>query len=270
MANSKKGVLLTSLLVLVAITISSCERPYSEVPLDAATADGTSVFVSPFPTSDNPMAMVEEYATGTAVAETAAALTAGTPLAVSTTPAGTEITPVTSPTATLATQEIMCTPPACAAGESLVCPSGSTCPGGCGYVCAPNTPTATPPSSTSGGSTTSSCGASYTLQSGEFPFCIARRCDVDPAELLALNGLASGDIYYPNLTLKIPQSGKPFPGDRSLNNHPATFIVGSTSSADSIYGVACYYGDIEPSSIANANNLSLNAQLSPGQSLTIP
>jgi LysM repeat protein len=110
--------------------------------------------------------------------------------------------------------------------------------------------------------------ASYTLQKGEFPYCIARRFDVDPSELLALNRLARGDIYYPNLTLKIPQSGDPFPPPRQLNNRPDTYTVADPSMT--LYGVACYYGDIDPATIAQANNLPLTAVLSVGQRLAIP
>ncbi len=36
---------------------------------------------------------------------------------------------------------LMCTPPACAPGETYACPSGD-CPGGCGTICAAPTPTA--------------------------------------------------------------------------------------------------------------------------------
>jgi len=91
---------------------------------------------------------------------------------------------------------------------------------------------------------------------------------VDPAELLSLNGLTSGDVYYPNLTLTIPQSGKPFPGTRALHSHPTTFTVDSADRT--IYGVACYYGDVDPAAIAQANNLQPSAVLTVGQQLTIP
>ena len=75
MANRNHSVILFSLLVLTAIFISACTQPYSTVSLDETPAAAeTSLFVSPFPTSDNPMAMVEELSTGTALAETAAAL----------------------------------------------------------------------------------------------------------------------------------------------------------------------------------------------------
>jgi len=79
MANRKKSVILFSLLALTGILVSACTQPYSNEPLEAPTVNPTTLFVSPLPTSDNPMAMVEELSTGTALAETAVALTAGTP-----------------------------------------------------------------------------------------------------------------------------------------------------------------------------------------------
>jgi LysM repeat protein len=109
--------------------------------------------------------------------------------------------------------------------------------------------------------------SSYTLQRGEFPYCIARRFDVDPDALLSLNGLSSGNIYYPNLTLRIPQSGT-FPGTRALRNHPATHTV--ASSSDTIYSIACLYGDVDPAAIAQANNLAVGAALTAGQQLSVP
>ena len=271
MANRKKSTILFSLLALTAILISACERSFSSVPLETPAAEVTSLFVSPFPTSDNPMAMVEELSTGTALAETAAALTAGTPLA---TVAGTEITPDSNATATVTPPlEAVCTAPACTAGQTLICPSGSTCAGGCGMVCAENTLTPTTslnqPSSGSSGGVGQSCTSPYTLQKGEFPYCIARRCDVDPAALLGLNHLASGDIYYPNLTLNLPQSGKPFPGTRSLRSHPDTYTVANADMT--VYGVACAYGDVDPVDIINSNTgLSLGSALTIGQRIIIP
>jgi LysM repeat protein len=110
--------------------------------------------------------------------------------------------------------------------------------------------------------------ATYTLQNGEFPYCIARRFNVDPDELLSLNGITGGDIYYSGFTLKIPQTGNPFPGARALRNHPATYTV--TSSNETLYSIACIFGDIDPSAIATANGISVASTLSPGQQLSIP
>lgn len=109
--------------------------------------------------------------------------------------------------------------------------------------------------------------ASYTLQKGEFPYCIARRFDVNPDDLLSINGLSSGNVYYANLTLKIPQSSS-FPGTRALRNHPATYTV--AASDETIYSVACLFGDVKPSDIAQVNNISSGAALTPGQQLSIP
>lgn len=244
MANRKNSVILFSLLALTAILISACERSFSSVPVETPAPEVTSLFVSPFPTSDNPMAMVEELSTGTALAETAVALTAGTPLAPAA--AGTEITPDNNATATLALD--------LSSGATATLSLDSNI-----------TPSVTQPAPT----VTVNRPASYTLQKGEFPYCIARRFNIDPAELLSLNGLASGDIYYPNLTLTIPQSGKPFPGTRALRSHPGTFTVVDASTT--LYGIACEYGDVDPASLVQANpSLSLASVLTVGQQISVP
>ena len=241
MVNHNHRAILLSLLVLTAIVISACERPYSNVPVETPAAAETSMFVSPFPTSDNPMAMVEELSTGTALAATSAALTAGTPLA--TEAVTTEITPGSGDTETPGIDvTVTVTPPL----ENV-------------------TPTITQPAPT----VTTNRPASYTLQKGEFPYCIARRFNVDPAELLNLNGLTNGEIYYPNLTLTIPQTGKPFPGTRALRSHPDTYTVADPSMT--VYGVACVYGDVDPAAIVQANSgLSLTSTLTVGQQINIP
>lgn len=242
MANRKKSVILFSLLVVTAIIISACTQPYSTVPLETVEADATSLFVEPFPTSDNPMAMVENLSTGTALAETAAALTAGTPLA---TEVSTQVTSDSNATAT----------------PTLDTPTEPSATPTLGNI----TPIATQPAPT----VTTNRPGSYTLQKGEFPYCIARRFNVDPAELLSLNGLANGDIYYPNLTLTIPQSGKPFPGTRALRSHPDTYTVADASLT--VSAVACVYGDVDPASIVSANSgVTLTSPLTAGQTLTIP
>jgi len=108
--------------------------------------------------------------------------------------------------------------------------------------------------------------ATYTLQSGEFSYCIARRFNVDPDNLLALNGLNEGQTLQPGLVLRIPQTGS-FPGTRALHSHPTTYTV---AVDDTIYKVACYFGDIDPTSIAAANGLSLSSPLTTGRTLNIP
>ena len=109
--------------------------------------------------------------------------------------------------------------------------------------------------------------AAYTLKGGEFPYCIARRFNVDPGELLRLNGLTAYSVYYSGMTLQIPKSGRPFPGNPALRPHPATYTV---RAGDTIYKIACAFGDVDPNAIVAANNMSKPYTLSPGQQLTIP
>jgi LysM repeat protein len=107
----------------------------------------------------------------------------------------------------------------------------------------------------------------YTLKGGEFPYCIARRFNVDPGELLRANGLSSSSVYYAGMNLKIPQSGRSFPGQRSLRSHPTTYTV---LHGDTIYRVACYFGAVAPEQIAAANGLTEPYKLTAGQLLNIP
>jgi LysM repeat protein len=109
--------------------------------------------------------------------------------------------------------------------------------------------------------------ASYTIQRGEFPYCIARRFNVDPAELLRMNGLTSTSVYYVGMVLRIPQSGHPFPGNRSLQEHPASYTV---RPGDTIYSISCDFGNVDPSGIAYVNSLKPPYRLTPGDTINIP
>ena len=109
--------------------------------------------------------------------------------------------------------------------------------------------------------------ASYTLQKGEFPFCIARRFNVNQTELLALNGLNINSQVLAGTTLRIPQTGNHFVTTRSLKSHPAQYTV---VAGDTIYTIACKFGDVSPDMIALANDLSSPYNLSVGQTLQIP
>lgn len=107
---------------------------------------------------------------------------------------------------------------------------------------------------------------SYTLQKDEYPYCIARRLNVDPGELLRLNHLAGvGEVYYSGQVLQIPQSGNPFPGSRGLLAHTA-YVV---QSQDTLNHIACAIGDISPEEIARVNGLSAPYTLSTGQVLSL-
>jgi LysM repeat protein len=104
------------------------------------------------------------------------------------------------------------------------------------------------------------------LHEGEFPYCIARRFDVNPDQLLSTNGLVDGQTLYEGKVLQIPQSGS-FPGARALRSHPATYTA---SAGETIYAVACAFGDVRPEDIATKNGISVDAVLTSGQQLSIP
>ncbi|MEW6400748.1 MAG: ABC transporter permease subunit [Chloroflexota bacterium] len=124
-----------------------------------------------------------------------------------------------------------------------------------------NNPTATlPPTSTR--------PTIYALHAGEFPFCIARRFDLNPDELLRLNGLVNGQVFFSGMVLDIPQSGMPFPGNRTLQIHPTTYVVARGN--ETLYSIACLFGDVDPAAIAEANDIPLESRLSVGQQLSIP
>lgn len=107
----------------------------------------------------------------------------------------------------------------------------------------------------------------YTLQKGEFPYCIARRFDVDLDELLTLNSLPKVGLYPEGLVLKIPKTGNPFGEPRALKPHPTTYTV---AVGDTIYSVACAFGDVDPIYLAAYNSIMSPYILTTGTILNIP
>src|SRR5687768_642657 len=246
MASIKRGAMVASILMLVSIIASACNQPYSQLPSVTNTPiNPESLFATPIGGPTN-MTDVQNFATGTSLALTgtpASALVTQTPLG------GTPQNVTETPTPLVAlTLNATSTATLAVSGTQ----ASGTQPGG-------TLPTSAP---------VGSRPSTYALQKGEFPYCIARRFDVNPEELLSLNGLTRGDIYYPNLTLKIPQTGNPFPDTRALRTHPTTYTV--ASAGDTVYGVACVFGDVDPAAIAAANNISVSSSLTSGQQLNIP
>lgn len=108
--------------------------------------------------------------------------------------------------------------------------------------------------------------ATYTIQKDEFPFCIARRFNVDPVELLSVNGLNMDSYVVVGFKLTIPQSGK-FPYERALKSHPTDYTV---LAGDSIGKIACSFGDVDPYNIYAVNGLEQGSAIEAGQVLHIP
>jgi LysM repeat protein len=245
MSKSRRGVLVISAFMISTLLISACTQSLSAAPVATPTLLPTGLFVSPIASVENPMAMIEEFAKQTAAAQTATAGggtpgTPSTPQSVVTT--GTLGTPQTSVTTAVPTTANNVTPTNVGAVTSLP-PAATSVPG------------VRP--------------ATYTLQKGEFPYCIARRFNVDPNQLLSLSGLTVEEAYslVSGTVLTVPQSGA-FPGNRALTAHPASYTV--ASSNETVYSVACKYGDVDPNAIASSNNISVSATLTVGQQLQIP
>jgi LysM repeat protein len=244
MSNKQRGLLVIFIVVISTVMISACTQSLSTAPAATPTLLPPDLFVSPIATGGNPMDMIQEFAKQTSVAQTTVA-NGGTPLAtpqpvgtIITAQAGTTVTPPTVAAPSTPTNAVLGTP----VPASTSAPNATSVP-----------PGVRPPT--------------YTLQNGEFPFCIARRFNVDPDALLSASGLTSPDLYYPGLTLTVPQSGA-FPGSRMLASHPTTYSV--IASDETVYSVACKFGDVDPASIASANSISVSAKLTAWQKLQIP
>jgi LysM repeat protein len=237
MARMKRGMLIASMLVLASIVLSACNQPYSQAPAVTNTPiPQSNLFASAQPTT---MGDVSTFATGSAVAQLTTS--PGAPAASTAT-----VAPGVTPLAVTATNTPLVSVNPTATATLAVVPNA--------------------PSSTS--IPVGSRPASYTLQPGEFVYCIARRFNVDPDEILALNGIVDSQTIYPGLVIKIPQSGNAFPGSRMLRNHPASYTV--TGTDETVYSVACAFGDADPAKIAQNNNISVGTNLTVGQTLNIP
>ena len=108
---------------------------------------------------------------------------------------------------------------------------------------------------------------SYSLHKGEFVFCLARRFNILPADIMTLNGYESGDILYPGEIVQIPSNSRAYSGERALQYHPTTYSV---IPGDTIYSISCLFGNVDPRAIAATNDLDVDQALTSGTVLQIP
>lgn len=233
MKRYPKMVLLVLFALLLALT--ACQRPASRAPIASPTPSGEAPF--PFETPDQ----IAAIRTQTANAQNSAGQPTNTPEVQQATSAPEQTGGDTSEAAPEAAPEATATEVPQAGGgieEVIEIPE----------IIRPET---------------------HTLQHGEFPYCIARRFDVDITSLLALNGLNLNSQVATGAVLRIPATGNwnPNHGPRSLRSHPETITVGS---GDTIYTIACRYGDVSPEQILAANKLSNPSEIRAGMSLKIP
>jgi LysM repeat protein len=230
------------ILVVLALSLGACTRVAS-VASQATATKGNNF---PKAVDTNGMKVLEEAGTQTAVALTGTPSTAATatpaPTNEATPLAGVEQTPVAMPSFT---------------------PVGQQAPAATDTPLPSPTPVVSVPQPT----VVTTNPGTYVLKEGEFPYCIARRFNRDPNALLALNGLSSSQSYYaPGTSLKIPASGT-WPGSRALKTHPTSYTV---QYGDTIYKIACAFGDVDPANIIATNSLTSPYTLTVGAKINIP
>lgn len=245
--NIKRSLMVLVILALV-FGVAGCNRSLSPSGRSATATRPAGEGAVP-PASTDVMSQLELFVT-----QTAMAAQGGQPGAV-TQPAG--ATTPGAPGATIPPLEVTVAPAETAApapttpADTGVQPQNPT----------PAQPVVNVPAPTPG------IPQTYTLQGGEFPFCIARRFNLNVAELLAINGLSSFSRPASGFVLRLPQNGQPFQGNRALRPHPTTYTVGA---GENIHSIACLFGDVSPDMIGLANNLEPPYRVTPGMTLQIP
>ncbi len=238
---TKKIIIVISLAIVAIVLLAACERSASQPPLATPTAVGTNSTAQPLG-----LQHLQDLGTQTAAyVQTEVAVGIFTPV----------------PTTGL----LLSTPTPISTGE-LTTPGAATLPPLVLATVTPISAVNTPLPAIVVPTATPGRPATYVLHAGEFPYCIARRFNVDPSDLLNLNGLSSGEVLQPGMTLSIPATGS-FPGDRALQAHPTQYTVAVN---DTFYTIACAFGDVDPNTIAAANGLAVTAPITTGQILNIP
>ena len=234
--NTKRFLSFAVIVILAVFLLAACSRSASKAPAANVTATKGN-----FPSLGKTPAVSQQDAIKT---QTAIAKQNLNPILgeVTNTPTSQPVAnPTTEPPAKQTTKTSAPAQPAATAAP---------------VVTAANIPTVTP-----------GLPAKYTLQKGEFLYCIARRFNVNPATLMSINSLGPTSLVYEGMVLKIPTTGGKFPDGRALQTHPAKYTV---VSGDTIYSIACKYGDVEPWAIAMANGLAAPYTLIAGTVLNIP
>ncbi len=236
---TKKIIIVISLAIAAIVLLAACERSASQPPLATPTTAGSNATPQPLG-----LQHLQDLGTQTAAyVQTEVALGVFTPVPTT----GLSLsTPTTA--GALSTPGIATQPPLVLATVTPMTGVNTPLPVIVVATATPGRP------------------ATYTLHAGEFPYCIARRFNVNPGDLLNLNGLSSGEVLQPGTTLSIPSTGS-FPGTRALQSHPTQYTVAVN---DTFYSIACAFGDVDPNSIAAANGLAITAPITTGQILNIP
>jgi LysM repeat protein len=239
---NKKIIIVVTIAIAALVLLAACERSASQPLLATPTEVGTN-------STPQPLGLLHLQDLGT---QTAVYVQTEVALGVFTAVPTTELSlpsPTPTPMGMLPTTAFATQPPLVLSTVTPMTGTGTT-----------PIPQIVVPTATPGHPST------YTVQAGECPYGLARRFNVDPNDLLSLNGLTSGEIVQPGTTLSIPATGT-FPGTRARQAHPTQYTVAVN---DTFYTVACTFGDVDPSAIAAANGMAVTAPLTTGQVINIP
>jgi LysM repeat protein len=222
----------------MAVFLAGCTISYSNPPTGSPKADGTSAYS----TNSGPIATMNALRTAF-IQQTAQAQ-------------GKNETPAGGATNTSSFSTV------------AVTPTQGTSAGGEGTPV--STPTVATQAATIPNVATSTPGVptTYKIHDGETIWCLGRRFDIDPADIISANG-GKTEVKIDEV-IKIPQNGNPFPGERALHPHTPNMSHTVQAPNDTIYKIGCYYGDVDPNRIIVANNLKEPYTLAIGQKIIIP
>jgi LysM repeat protein len=223
-------------LLAMGFFLAGCTISYSNPPTGSPKTDGTSAYS----TNSGPVATMNALRTAF-IQQTAQAR------GESGTPAG------ATNTASFSTVAVTPTVETTSGAQN----TPATAPTATQAVTPPSAPTSTP-----------GVPKTYKIHEGETYYCLGRRFDIDPADILAANN--NDPDVYPDDVIAIPQSGDPFPGERALHPHTANMAYTVTADYDTIYKIGCYFGDVDPNRIITANSLKDPFTLTLGQKIVIP
>lgn len=218
--------------MLASLMVVGCDRP-APLPLTVPTATGQI----PFPVPDKPT-VIGQIGTQTAIAKNPPVVV------ISATPVPGEATKAPEIQAT----QVPVQPPAATKAPVVV-------------ATAKPKPVIIVPSATPGRPST------YSIQSGDTFYCLARRFNLNVAEFLGLNGVGNNTQAVIGQVVRIPQGGSWTNDGRALKAHPDTYLV---QGSESLNKIACSYGDVDPNAILYANNLNGASDIQAGMTLNIP
>lgn len=112
----------------------------------------------------------------------------------------------------------------------------------------------------------------YTLQQGEDVVCLGRRFGISVSQLLTLNQLEDVNAAGAGSVITLPKNAQQWKstdgyGNVILQRHPAYYVV---QSGDTMFSIACAFGNVRPEAIAEGNDMKLGEALQPGTQIYIP